>query len=323
MLRPFTAADLEPAGAALAARQAAHRRVEPALPARFEDPAECTGWLRTVWQAEGASGAVALDGPRFAGYLLGAPKPGHLWGPNVWVESAGVAVADPETARDLYALAAQRWVDEGRTAHYVVVPAHDRALVDAFSRLCFGQQHAHALRDPAAPGAEAGVAHAAPGVLLRRAGPEDVETLARLDLALPQHQALSPVFSSGGMPTVEEARAEWVESIDDPAYTTFVAEVDGEVVGSAIGCSLELSGLHTGPARPEGAGFLGFAAVLPQARGRGVGRALGEAVIGWSRDEAHPCVVTDWRVTNLLSSRAWPRLGFRPTFLRLHRLVGH
>lgn len=125
------------------------------------------------------------------------------------------------------------------------------------------------------------------------------------------------------MPTVEEARAEWAESIDDPAYTTFVAEADGEVVGSAIGSSLELSSLHTGPARPEGAGFLGFAAVLPQARGRGVGRALAEAVLAWSRDSGHPCVVTDWRVTNLLSSRAWPRLGFRPTFLRLHRLVGH
>jgi hypothetical protein len=34
-------------------------------------------------------------------------------------------------------------------------------------------------------------------------------------------------------------------------------------------------------------------------------------------------VVTDWRVTNLLSSRTWPRLGFKESFLRLHRLVGY
>ena len=34
-------------------------------------------------------------------------------------------------------------------------------------------------------------------------------------------------------------------------------------------------------------------------------------------------MVTDWRVTNLLSSRAWPALGFTETFLRLHRLVGY
>jgi len=26
-------------------------------------------------------------------------------------------------------------------------------------------------------------------------------------------------------------------------------------------------------------------------------------------------------MTNLLSSRAWPRLGFRPTYYRLHRAI--
>jgi hypothetical protein len=48
---------------------------------------------------------------------------------------------------------------------------------------------------------------------------------------------------------------------------------------------------------------------------------LGEAVLAWSRDAGHPYVVTDWRMTNLLSSRAWPRLGFRPTFYRLYRPI--
>ena len=63
--------------------------------------------------------------------------------------------------------------------------------------------------------------------------------------------------------------------------------------------------------------------MFPEARGLGAGRALGEAVLAWSAEQGHACVVTDWRATNLLSSRAWPALGFRPTFLRLHRLLGH
>jgi hypothetical protein len=33
-------------------------------------------------------------------------------------------------------------------------------------------------------------------------------------------------------------------------------------------------------------------------------------------------MVTDWRVTSLLSSRFWPQRGFRASFLRLHRLIG-
>jgi len=46
-------------------------------------------------------------------------------------------------------------------------------------------------------------------------------------------------------------------------------------------------------------------------------------VLDWSRGQGHACAVTDWRATNLLSSRAWPALGYRPTFLRLHRLLGY
>ena len=75
--------------------------------------------------------------------------------------------------------------------------------------------------------------------------------------------------------------------------------------------------------RPDHAGFLGFAAVLPEARGAGVGRALGTTVLDWAAAEGYPVVVTDWRATNLLSSRTWTRLGYRPTFLRLHRRLGY
>jgi hypothetical protein len=32
-------------------------------------------------------------------------------------------------------------------------------------------------------------------------------------------------------------------------------------------------------------------------------------------------MVTDWRETNLLSSRFWPGRGFRRSFLRLYRSI--
>ena len=111
--------------------------------------------------------------------------------------------------------------------------------------------------------------------------------------------------------------------LDDPAYTTFVAEVEGDVIGSSGGCSLELSSSHPPLTRPDYAGFPAFAAVVPHARGLGAGRALGEAVVAWTAQAGYHYVVTDWRVTNLLSSRTWPRLGFAESFLRPHRLVGY
>jgi GNAT superfamily N-acetyltransferase len=255
---------------------------------------------------------------RAIGYLLGAPKPGTVWGTNVWVETAGQATSEPEVMRDLYALAATRWVDEGRTAQYVLAPASDAGLLDAWYRLAFGQQQAHALRplatEPFPPPAK---------VTVRRARRADISALARLEVELPRHQGLAPTFSAGTVSTYEENLAEWESDFDNPTFTPFVAEVDGEVVGSAVGCAIEVSNSNAGLIRPDRAGFLAFAAVFPAARGLGAGRALGEAVITWAGDAGYDCVATDWRVTNLLSSRTWPRLGFAPAFLRLHRLLGH
>jgi GNAT superfamily N-acetyltransferase len=313
-VRPFDDGDVEAAGQLLAARHAEHRRHEPLLAPRFEDDKEATAAVAEAWSAEGASGAVALQGGQHVGYVVGAPKRDATWGSNIWVESAGVAVQVAETARDLYGAAAARWVDQGHLAHYALLPSHDAPLIDAFFRLGFGLQHVHGIREPLTGFADPTV---------RLASRDNIPVLAALDLELPAHQGRSPVFSSGPTFTQEEALAEAQENVDDPTITTFVVERDGRVVGTSVACALTKSGAHTGPARPDDAAFLGFAAVLPEARGTGAGRALGEAVLGWAAENGYRSVVTDWRATNLLSSRTWPRLGFRPTFLRLHRLVGH
>ena len=312
---PLAEEHLDGAATLLAARHAAGRRVEPALDPRYETPAAARQELASLLGRDGASGVAAVRDGEVLGYVLGVPLE-ETWGPNVWVEPAGHAVAAPELVRDLYAAAAARWVEEGRTSHYAVVPATDPALVDAWFRLGFGHQHVHAIREPLETPPTA-----PEGIVLRRARREDIDALVRAELSLGEHQALSPVFSGARLSTVEEARAEWDEDFDDPKYTTFVAERDGTVLGSAIGCAIELSSMHRTLALPVGAGFLGFAAVLPEHRGLGAGRLLGEAVLSWAGEAGYPAVATDWRMTNLLSSRTWPRLGFRPTFYRLFRAI--
>lgn len=317
-IHPFAEEHVADAGRLLAERHRRHRVAEPLLPPAFEDPAAAEAEVAEAARADDASGAVATRGGEVVGYLLGAPKSNATWGPNTWVESAGHAVTEPETARELYAVAATRWVDEGRTAHYVLLPSYDDALVRVWFRLAFGHQHTHAIQSPPTE-----VPPPAAGLVVRRPVRADIPDLARLEAVLPQHQALAPTFSSGPLGSYEESLAEWEDDFDDPGYTTFVVEHEGSIFGSAVGCSLEKSSLHRGLARPGNAGFLGFAAVLPEARGLGAGRALGDAVAAWVTAAGFDSLVTDWRETNLLSSRAWRRLGYRDTFTRVHRLIGH
>jgi hypothetical protein len=44
-------------------------------------------------------------------------------------------------------------------------------------------------------------------------------------------------------------------------------------------------------------------------------------VLAWAYAAGIPTMVTDWRMTNLLASRFWPKRGFRTTFLRLYRSI--
>ena len=91
-IAPFGDEHLGDAAVLLAARHARQRLVEPLLSAAFEKPDAARTELEAAWRSDGASGAVALGSGRLVGYLIGAPRRGTAWGPNVWVEPSGHAV---------------------------------------------------------------------------------------------------------------------------------------------------------------------------------------------------------------------------------------
>jgi len=309
-IRAFADEHLDAAGELLAARHRRHRSVEPLLPPRFEDPAAARGEVEAAWRKDGAAGAIAFRGGKPIGYLVGAPGNDEVWGPNEWVEVAGHAVEEPEVVRDLYAALAARWLEEGRDRHYAVVPAADAPLVDAWFRLSFGQQQANAICEVRPEPWPDGV---------RRAEARDVDALVELAPLLQEHQNLSPVFGSRPPWDPDWLRAEIEKDIGNEKFGQFVAEVDGRIVGNFEVAPAEVSSMHESLGRPERASYLAFAVTLPEARGSGAGVALTNACFAWSHEAGYESMVTDWRVTNLLASRFWPRRGFRTSFLRLYR----
>ena len=101
--------------------------------------------------------------------------------------------------------------------------------------------------------------------------------------------------------TSEQARALW--TMRSPGQTVVLVE-EGRVLGSAT----------MGPNRPGRGDHVGTASfmVSEQARGRGVGRRLGEHVVQWHRDQGYRAIQFNAVVeTNHAAVRLWQSLGFR------------
>src|SRR5262249_15359063 len=152
-----------------------------------------------------------------------------VWGPNVWIESAGHASGEPELVRDLYASLAADWIERGLKAHYVLVPGTDAQLVDAWFRLGFGAQQAHgiiAIPDVAWPST------------VRAAEERDVEALVELAPLLTEHQHRSPVFGPARRWSDEEIRKEVLDDLERDDVGNLVVEIGGRIVANFFVCSI-------------------------------------------------------------------------------------
>ena len=146
--------------------------------------------------------------------------------------------------------------------------------------------------------------------------------LARLDMVLTDHQALAPTFSSGPPDVYEERVADWEEDFDNPKFWNVVAEHEGAIVGSAVGCALEVSSIHTGLADPTGRRSW----VSPRSSPRRAASAPGGLSARRFRPGHCPRATpasSPMAGDQYISSRAWRGLGYRDTFTRVHRFVGH
>lgn len=317
-LAPFADDLLRPAADLLAMRHRAHRAAAPLLPARFESPEAALAAVSAVWRKSGASGVAALDRSRLVGFMLGTAQVDSVRERHVWVPLAGHALApdqDPDLYRDMYASLADQWCTQGHFYHLAQVPTADRATLDAWFALGFGHEQAHALH-PLTPGDNPVLP---PGVEVRRARPDDLDLLLDVAGLIATHQARAPVFGVA----LQEARygwnSEWAELLSDPAITVWLAVREGRVI--AFQAYVPAPATEWDMLVPDRCALLEVAATRPEARGQGLGRLLTAVGLKAAHEAGYACCLADWRVTNLLSSRFWPRQGFEPVVYRLSRRI--
>jgi GNAT superfamily N-acetyltransferase len=292
-IHPFSDDFRDDAARLLAARHARERAAEPLLP-------EVDDYASHVADGEGA---VATRGGEVVAYLVG-----ELADERAKVQLGGCAAAEPEAVRDLYGRLAADWPPR----HQAMVPAHAPELVDVWFRSAFGCQAMLAVRE-AAPAEPIDF-----GGTIRESSADDLRTFAELEQVLWDLQREAP--SSSGIPATELAEHEegWSDLWDDAdTHWSFVAERDGRAVGAIVMYRRPVGDLRVPAANVD----VAFAATRDDVRGSGVGLALTHHVLTWAHARGFRSVTVDWRTINLLSSRFWPRRGFRPTHLRLYRAI--
>ncbi len=303
----FTDAHLDDAAKLLQQR---HRRHLASGALLAEEP-DFRAELGQALAAKGASGSVLLEDGRPRGYLVAAPQQftntGLTW---MLTGFAGFALeGDAELTRDLYAHAANRWVDEGHTRHGLYLPASETEQIDAWFRLCFGASAMTAAREIEPESFDS-------RVRVRDGTPEDIEEAVRLDRAMADSMRPAPSFSGIDAASQESAVEEWRGTWDEGVFVHFVAELDGRLAGHLL-----LYKGREGLRIPSGSIDLSDASTEPEARGSGVGRALTAHAFTWAHEHGYRVMTIDWRMTNLLASRFWPKRGFHPTFLRMYRSI--
>ena len=284
----------EESAALLAERFARQRSAEPLLP-------EVADFVAHLPE----EGHVATRGGEAVAYLGGTVDEEYRiarW------PFAGHAAREPEALRDLFALQAG---ELGLSRFMLTVPASAPELVDVWFRLGFGCQAVWAVREPEA------VPPVGFGGEIRLATEDDLGAGLDLFAELVDHQAQTPSFSDFKAQPRDELEAEALEDFRGGVFVELVAERDGRIVGW-----LSLYERPEGDLRvPAGNIDLSFAATRQGVRGEGVGLALAHHALAYAAEHGFRSITVDWRSANLLSSRFWPKRGFRPQYLRLYRAV--
>jgi GNAT superfamily N-acetyltransferase len=291
-------ATIEAAGALIASEHAEARRAHPGLPPTFAGAEACTAALQRL-RDSGHTGLVASKRGRPLAVMTGIARGDHARLP-----AEGFAVApdleDPTAVlARLYGQLAPELVAAGVLRHHidhVVLPPLDTAL----SNLGFGRHHVYASQ-PAAPRSSPA------GVRVRVGGTDDLAAVARLALVEIRFRATPPVYGRAVPRSLEEV-LDHHRALHRAGATHLLATVDGRDVGLL---TIELAS----PAPrlcPDGQPYIGPTATDPDARGRGVGRALVDTTLSWAHAHGYRWVSVDFEPANPLSRPFWLGNGFRP-----------
>lgn len=108
-----------------------------------------------------------------------------------------------------------------------------------------------------------------------------------------------------------------LELIRSPDSVVIVAEIDGQLVGSAYAqirkADLYLKHTHFA--------YLGFMYVKPAFRGKGINQSILEALINWIKAKGISEIRLDVYDENIVAKNTYLKAGFKPIMLTMRRSI--
>lgn len=275
----------------------------------------CKQLIQEELSKEVSSSFMVVSEQRLIGFAIATIKRDSIWGDSGWVNLGGWAL-QKEYAQQIYHLykrIAQQWVDQGIKQHYFMVYNHNREFVNLFNELGFSKEQTHgvlSLEEYKPSGIERMSKYTA-----RRGVASDQEQISGFAHLIADFRIRSPCFAAAPPAYLKSLTEKYRGLATDQNADLFVADVNNEVVGYQVYYG-GTSGLITPPKSVE----LSVSGVKEDHRGRGVGFLITSYALAAQKERGFDFVISDWRCANLLSSRFWKSVGFRPV---AHRLVRH
>lgn len=269
--------------------------------------------LEKLFDSGKVIGAAGFQNGELLGFLLGRVMVDTRNGRYVSVPYEGMAIREDqsfELLRELYTHASPLWLEQGCFNHSVLVPLGNPVYYEGFQQLSFAIEQVHALMRIQ----DYKPFQNLPDLNVRIAEKKDSEALACMSGIITQCQNAAPSFVPAYPEVVEMIREGFRGLAEEENDIVLIAEKYGEVLGfhdyEIIDSDLMI---------PDGGIGLDVAGTCQSWRGKGVGKNLVNEGCRVLKEKGFSTIKTDWRITNLSSSRFWPKCGFKPVAYRMAR----
>ncbi len=286
-------------------------RIDPMLP----DPKPLPPGCGTRFTVTGPGGGVQAAGS--CEHWVGEPDSLDLtWGAasrfELTIQVGGTDVAGAvdillrRWRRHLASLPAAAAADTAAVIHW---PSRDVGGVAPLLRHGFSPLAVIAARRDAGRVAAAGASP--PGVIVRRAAPDDLDAVVRLGLEVIRFDA-----HFGGVTerasTAGALRQEAGKLLADPQPWVWLAERDGAAIGMLAAERPELARWIAPMIRPDPVAYLLLMGVQSGERASGVGAAMAARLSAETADHHVPVTLLHYAQVNPLSAPFWSQQGYRP-----------